>query len=227
MKTCAYICIPAKQRGNELHNSTLNREQEIVMKEQFEELIEGFMNNKVGISAQFVPAELARALQQNLLSLNVEGEMKHAGIGSGVSKVYDQQIRSDKIYWIDRNSQNDAEQQFLDLIEAFISYMNMTCYTGINAYEFHYALYEPGSFYKRHLDQFKNNSGRKFSLISYLNKDWNEADGGHLVVYRDNLSENILPTISKSVFFKSDELEHEVAISNRVRMSVTGWLKRV
>jgi SM-20-related protein len=47
--------------------------------------------------------------------------------------------------------------------------MNETCYAGITGYEFHYAFYEEGSFYKRHVDQFQNNQGREFSMITYLN----------------------------------------------------------
>jgi SM-20-related protein len=29
----------------------------------------------------------------------------------------------------------------------------------------------------------------------------------------------------KGVFFKSGELEHEVLLANKMRMSITGWLK--
>ena len=45
-----------------------------------------------------------------------------------------------------------TERAFLNQIEAFILYLNDSCYEGINAYEFHYALYETGSSYKRHVD---------------------------------------------------------------------------
>lgn len=33
-------------------------------------------------------------------------------------------------------------------------------------------------FYKRHKDQLKKNSHSKYSLITYLNDNWQEADGG-------------------------------------------------
>jgi SM-20-related protein len=36
-----------------------------------------------------------------------------------------------------------------------------------------------------------------------------------------------MPHAQTSVFFKSDELEHEVAMAHRSRMSITGWLKRI
>ena len=130
------------------------------------------------------------------------------------------------IYWMDGSHSNIFEQEFLQQIENFIEHLNRTCYTGINGYEFHYALYEEGSFYKRHKDQFKNDSDRKYSLINYLNKDWLPQDGGELLVYQEDEIQHILPQAKTSVFFKSDEMEHEVTKANRSRMSITGWLKQ-
>ena len=112
-------------------------------------------------------------------------------------------------------------------MEDFIGHLNDTCYTGINSYEFHYAVYEEGSSYKRHRDQFKTDNNRKFSLINYLNDDWLEEDGGQLLVYQNGTTQSIQPNAQKAVFFKSDEMEHEVIKANRRRMSVSGWLKRI
>jgi SM-20-related protein len=64
-------------------------------------------------------------------------------------------------------------------------------------------------------------------LISYLNENWEEQDGGQLWVYQDEEIQKILPHSGTSVFFKSDDMEHEVTMATRSRMSVTGWLKRV
>lgn len=197
------------------------------MRAKFEELIESYIQNKVGISTGFITAILTGQLREQLKRLNSQGDMAGAGVGLGISKTYDQQIRTDKIHWIDNTSKNIHELELLDIIEEFIGYMNTTCYTGINAYEFHYALYETGSFYKRHLDQFRNNTGRKFSFITYLNEDWTEANGGQLVVYPGEEKGLILPIGGTSILFKSDELEHEVIPANRARMSITGWLKTV
>ncbi len=198
------------------------------MKERFEELIEGFVHNRAGVSNSFISKELSRSLQENLRVLHSEGELVSAGIGDAQNKVLDKSIRRDKIYWIDNASTNVAEQEFLALVQEFISYLNRTCFTAINDFEFHYAIYEAGSFYKRHIDQFKNNNYRKFSLITYLNDDWKNDDGGSLLLYHeDGRIESILPEDQRTVFFKSDELEHEVAVASRARMSITGWLKSV
>ncbi len=198
------------------------------MIEQFEQLIDGFVQNEVGVSHQFIPQHLAAALKNNIEQFYREGKTADAGIGSAQHKMLESSIRRDKIYWIYPDTTNAAEKEFIELIEAFITYMNRTCYTGINAYEFHYAVYEAGSFYKRHRDRFKDSDARKFSLVSYLNDDWTEADGGQIVLYHKNgQAQCELPTYRKSVFFKSDDLEHEVLLAHRTRLSITGWLKRV
>ena len=76
------------------------------------------------------------------------------------------------------------------------------------------------------LDQFKNNSNRQYSMISYLNNNWQELDGGQLLIHQEDGNRSISPTQGKTVLFKSDELLHEVLVTNQRRMSVTGWLKR-
>jgi SM-20-related protein len=88
-------------------------------------------------------------------------------------------------------------------------------------------MYGQGSGYKKHKDQFKTDNNRKFSLICYLNDDWVASDGGELVIYQHDKPLTISPNAQKAVFFKSDEMEHEVLLANKSRMSVTGWLKRV
>ncbi|MFN4246668.1 MAG: 2OG-Fe(II) oxygenase [Flavipsychrobacter sp.] len=197
------------------------------MNDKYDAFIGSFIDNKIGISTSFLPAELSKNLRTNLEQLDLENRMLPAGIGNDLIKDQHQQKRRDKICWIDKKNNNIHELEFLEEVERFIDYLNRTCYTGINAYEFHYALYDTGSYYHRHKDQFKTNQDRKYSLINYLNDDWQETDGGTLIVYQDDKTETILPDMQKAVFFQSSELEHEVAIAHRPRMSITGWLKRV
>ncbi len=196
------------------------------MDDQFDLLINGFAENNIGIAEAFLSPTLCEGLQHNILQLQQDDKMKYAGIGNNNAGALNQSMRGDKINWLDRSSSNIHEQQFLDRVEAFIEYLNASCYTGINGYEFHYAVYEKGTAYKKHRDQFKTDSSRKFSLICYLNNDWLPEDGGALVMYPDDLPITILPEMQKAVFFKSSEMEHEVLPANRTRMSITGWLKR-
>lgn len=197
------------------------------MHNQFDLLIDSYLENKVGIDSGFLNIELSKGLQRNICQLQSDDLMTAAGIGNENEKDINQKMRGDKIYWMDKSHTNIYEQEFLLQVEDFIDHLNRTCYTGINGYEFHYAVYENGCGYKRHKDQFKNDNNRKFSLINYLNENWLEEDGGQLLVYQNEMVQKILPKSQTAVFFKSDEMEHEVTRANRSRMSITGWLKRI
>ena len=195
------------------------------MENSFEALIATYIENKVGISEHFLSTNLANNLKQNLIFLNQKSLLTEAGIGNSEKVTYDGAIRSDSLYWVDRENNNQFENEFFIQIEAFIVYLNQSCYAGITGYEFHYSLYESGDFYLKHLDQFKNNPSRKYSMISYLNSNWQETDGGELLIHQVNNNQKIAPTQGKTVFFKSDELVHEVLVTQNTRMSITGWLK--
>ena len=196
------------------------------MNEQFDLLIDSYLKNKVGIAPEFLSQTLSSGLRQNIIALQLSGQMQAGGIGN-VEKDYHQQTRTDKICWLSNTSENIFEMEFLQHAEDFISYLNRTCYAGINAYEFHYAVYDVGSYYKKHKDQFMNNSSRKYSLISYLNENWLKEDGGGLQLYENENTEPVLPHSQTAVLFKSDETEHAVLTANRSRLSISGWLKRV
>lgn len=168
---------------------------------------------------------MAAKLKENLKLCYQNNQMHAAGIGNEVIVDHDKLYRSDQIYWLDRKHQNIVENDFFDLIDRFVLFLNETCYTGITGYEFHYALYEEGSFYKKHVDQFRNNESRKYSMIMYLNENWAAPDGGELCIHHANSLQHITPVSGKSVFFKSSDIEHEVLLSHKPRMSITGWLK--
>ncbi len=196
------------------------------MENSFETLIASYIENKVGISEHFLSDELANHLKENLLALNHNNLLLTAGTGNAEKLTHNTLVRSDVIYWLDKKHNNPYENEFFVQIEAFIDYLNRSCYAGITGYEFHYTLYEAGSFYSKHIDQFQDNSSRQFSMISYLNNNWEEKDGGELLIHQTNNNQKISPTQGKTVFFKSNELEHEVLVTQERRMSVTGWLKR-
>lgn len=195
------------------------------MEKIFNTLINSFIENKIGIAENFLSESLSLNLKENLKTLYQESRLQSAGTGKKTKVEYNKLFRSDLIYWLDREHNNIHENDFLDLMDDFVKYLNATCYTGITSYEFHYTLYEKGSFYKKHLDQFRNNDSRKYSMIMYLNTEWKEDDGGELCIHHDDKSQNISPVSGRTVLFKSNELEHEVLITNKPRMSITGWLK--
>ncbi|RYY23813.1 MAG: 2OG-Fe(II) oxygenase [Chitinophagaceae bacterium] len=195
------------------------------MEKIFNDLVSSFIENKIGIAENFLSKPIAFHLKENLISLHGDKLMEQAGTGSKDDLRHNDLVRSDIIYWLDRKHDNVHENNFFDLMDAFIIYLNETCYTGITSYEFHYTLYEKGSFYKKHIDQFQGNDSRKYSMIMYLNDEWEVGHGGELRIHLDDGHQDISPVNGKSVFFKSNELTHEVLISNKPRMSITGWLK--
>lgn len=191
----------------------------------FDSLIDSFIQDKVGIADDFLSKILSAHLKENLIALYANKQLLLAGTGNLTGLTHDKLTRSDKIYWLDREHNNVHENSFFELMDSFVKYLNSSCYTGITGYEFHYTLYEKGSFYKRHLDQFRNNKSREYSMIMYLNDNWQQQDGGELCVFHNDHLQTIAPQNGKCVFFKSSELEHEVLLTNQPRLSITGWLK--
>jgi len=188
----------------------------------FDQLIDSYLATNVGIVNNFLTEALSSHLVNNINVLYGNNLLLSAGTGNSMLVNHNKLVRSDKIYWLDRIHNNLHENAFFDLMDLFITHLNSTCYAGITGYEFHYTLYEKGSFYKRHLDNFKQNGTRAFSMIMYLNT---AVDGGEFRIYQENKWEDITPNAGKSVFFKSNELEHEVLVTRLPRMSITGWLK--
>lgn len=193
---------------------------------RFERLIEGIVNHNYGICDHFIEADFAEELSKKLLSNFESNKFKQASIGKGPNLKQHLEIRSDSIMWIENDSCDPVERKYLDFVDEFMSYMNRTCYTSLKNFELHYACYSPGSFYRKHVDSFNNDISRQFSLIVYLNTGWTEADGGQLKLYlKDNIVE-ILPISARAVCFPSHKIPHEVAESNKKRLSLTGWLKK-
>ncbi len=105
-----------------------------------------------------------------------------------------------------------------------IGYINQSLYLSLKDYEIHMTIYPVGSYYKRHLDQFKQDDHRKLSVICYLNDEWKDDHGGQLRMYLDNHHLDILPVGGRLICFRSDMIEHEVLPATRDRLSLTGWI---
>lgn len=191
----------------------------------YEKIIDDLINHNYAQVDGFFTDSICLGLRNLLLEKEQEGVFKKASIGNKVHATEALAIRSDKISWIENNSENEFEKSFNFQINDFCTYLNRTCYTGIKDWEFHYALFEKGAFYKRHIDRFKNDNSRKYSVVTYLNQDRKVDDGGALVIYTDQGAVTILPEWGRTVIFKSDLLEHEVMVSGKDRLSITGWLK--
>ncbi|WP_337044784.1 2OG-Fe(II) oxygenase [Emticicia sp. 17c] len=191
----------------------------------FESIISQIIDRGYGIIDGFLSEEEITQLNKSLTDHYQAQEFKQAGISKNQDIV--KSIRGDEIMWLERNNANTIETEFLNRLEEFMSYVNYTCFLGLRSYEIHYASYPVGTFYKRHLDKFRNDSGRKLSFICYINQQWEPENGGELVLYLPDKDEVVLPLGGRLVVFESDKIEHEVLPANRERRSLTGWLRNI
>jgi len=193
------------------------------MQDTYEHIIDQILEQGYGVVDQFLPPDLVLALQASFAQRQANHQFRKAGISKDQAVV--DSIRGDEIFWLEDEGALPAERQYLDLVTDFSAYLNRTCYLGIRSHEFHYASYPVGTFYKRHLDQFKSDSARKLSMICYLNPDWEPSHGGALRLYLPTGPLDILPEGGRVAIFQSHTIEHEVLPATRERRSVTGWLR--
>jgi len=86
-------------------------------------------------------------------------------------------------------------------------------------------LYPAGAVYIRHRDRLRDDGGRLVSFVGYLNPGWTLEDGGALRLYLDAGSVDVVPEDGTAVCFLSD-IEHEVLLATRARLSIAAWLRR-
>lgn len=197
---------------------------------QYERIISDIASQQFAIIDDFFSTEDVNVLRASITEKYEEDAFKKAAIGSKFDELIIKSIRGDVILWIDEVKANIAETLFFNKINSLINYLNKTCFLGILHKEFHYAIYPKGTFYKRHLDTFKNDDRRKLSFVCYLNhEDWLPENGGELVLYLNKNGKEvervIYPFTRRVVIFESQILEHEVKPVHTKRLSITGWLK--
>ena len=179
------------------------------------------------VQQDFFSTELISELKTTLISLRQQGLLKQAGIGRKKDFHIEQSIRSDEISWFDENNLTEAQEKFLNITKQLQNAINEKFYLGLFELEIHFALYAPNAFYKRHLDQHKNQDTRVVTLICYLNDNWKKEDGGELHLYLKNGETiSVLPNAGTLVCFMSAEFEHEVLPAKRERASLTGWFRK-
>ncbi len=152
-----------------------------------------------------------------------ENDLAKAGIGALGGYTVDKQIRGDYVYWLDESKDN-ALQPFFNQMNELVVKIKRFCFLSISDLECHLAYYPKGSFYKKHIDQFKERNNRILSFVLYLNPDWKPEHEGELIIYKENDAVKVSPIKSRLILFKSAGLEHEVALTFNERLSLTGWM---
>ena len=154
---------------------------------------------------------------------------REAGVGMQDEYQLNKDIRRDRIKWIEPEQALEPTKRFLAKVGDIRKLLNHTLYLGIKDFEAHFAIYPPGGFYKRHLDQFRHNDHRRISFVCYMNIGWEKGDGGELRLYLknengDETNFDVEPVAGKLVLFRSDVIEHEVLPAKKERYSITGWM---
>jgi SM-20-related protein len=172
----------------------------------------------------FLPADLITGLRDDALCLLANQEFRAAAIGTGATRAVHAAIRSDETRWIDA-AFSASTAELAQRLEQLRRELNAELQLGLFELEAHFARYRPGTAYARHFDRFTGGARRVLSLVLYLNEFWRSEDGGALRLY-PNAGEagvDFSPQAGRLVLFLSERFEHEVLLTARERLSVTGW----
>jgi SM-20-related protein len=195
------------------------------------ELIEQLADKGFVLIAEALPMALTTGLLQEWQRRYATGAAAPAQIGKGHQQHKAQLIRSDQIHWLTTADPQPDVIAFFAAVRRWSHVVNQSLFLCINAFECHFACYEPGAFYQKHRDCFQSDNGRRLSLVFFLNHDWQSTDGGELVLYHPDSEEQILaviaPTFGTLVLFDSQRFPHEVRPTKRQRLSLTGWFKSI
>jgi SM-20-related protein len=184
---------------------------------------------KKGWSVQpdYFSPELVSALLDDMQEQDRAGKMAAAAVGRQNGGWVDTEVRNDRTLWL--TGRTEAPWHFLSQMETLRRDLNAALYMGLFEYEAHYALYPAGGFYKKHRDSLVGQRNRLISTATYLTPDWQESDGGHLVLYAPD-DENreitrVLPRAGTLAVFLSEDIPHEVLPPGRERASIAGWFR--
>lgn len=185
--------------------------------------MQGWAISDSAVRPQWSRQLLATAQEQWKAGRFEPGEFGRAGAGGRQAE-----IRGDAICWIQPQSRT-AAHPFFSWIAQFRDLLNQRFDLGLRSQEFHFARYPAGSGYKKHIDQHRGRNFRKISLVLYLNRQWDAADGGELCLYEtynpDVEIRRVAPLGARLVVFVSGRVPHEVLPCKATRWSIAGWLR--
>lgn len=190
----------------------------------FEAIADALAEHSYAIADQFLSQTEVRAIASLEDFQKGLKDFKKAGIGRQQDHQVNEGVRGDYIRWLDKASAAPELAVYFNRVHDLMQYLNRALFLSLKDFEIHMTVYPVGAYYKRHLDQFKEDDHRKLSIICYLNEAWEPAHGGQLRIYLPEGSEDILPVAGRLVCFRSDLLEHEVLPARRERISLTGWM---
>jgi SM-20-related protein len=182
------------------------------------------------VTDDFLPPLLVGQLRHEAQARWQDGGFRRAGVGRGAELTVRDVVRTDRVAWLDPEALSAAQRLYWSRLEQLRLAVNRMLYLGLYELEAHLAVYPPGAYYRKHLDQFRGVGTRTLSCVLYLNEDWQAQDGGVLRIYTEpdapDVSIAVLPKGGRLVSFFSARFLHEVEPATRERFSITGWFKR-
>ncbi len=189
----------------------------------YENLYEKITNALINDGYIVIENALEPFLAKELFVTSLHLNYKQAGISH--KSTLDTTKRKDKIHWLDGDAESTCK--YLAFTQGLENYLNRHLYLGLRYYESHFAIYEEGDFYEKHLDAFKNSKNRVVTTVFYLNAEWNTNDGGELIIYdKDDVKiQKVIPNGNTLIVFISESFPHEVLPAKRQRHSIAGWYR--
>lgn len=191
------------------------------------QVVAGLAERGCAIVPHALPAAAIAALRARALALDAAGALAPARVGRGPGRDRRDDVRGDRIRWLDAGTHDPAEAAALAFLDGVRVACNRALMTGLAEYEGHFAVYPPGAAYARHRDRFRDDDARVLSCVLYLNDAWRADEGGALRIFVDDAATlDVVPAGGTLVAFLSDAFEHEVLPATRVRIALTGWFRR-
>jgi len=170
----------------------------------------------------FLTADDLNAIHSDIAQWREMKAFRRAGVGKGGKYRLADKIRRDEILWFDPQALTQAQKIIWDQMMLLKESVNRHLFLGLRSFEGHYAIYQPGGFYEKHVDAFSGDSDRQVSTVLYLNRQWKTGDGGELRVFQKDIE----PIPGRLVCFLSDQIEHQVLPTKTERFSFAGWFKK-
>jgi SM-20-related protein len=192
----------------------------------FSRALDDVANAHYAVIPHFLSQNMQQALKAELLQQQDTGSFHAAGIGRGLNHAQNTKIRGDSICWLEPTF--SAGALYLERMAELRQQLNQQFFLGLQSYEAHYAHYQTGSHYQRHVDRHQSHDARVISSVCYLNDDWPADAGGELQLFNANneLLLTLPPTGGTLVLFMSADMPHEVLAAQRSRYSIAGWFRR-
>ncbi|GGY03431.1 2OG-Fe(II) oxygenase [Paludibacterium paludis] len=158
-----------------------------------------------------------------------DGKFHEAATGRAEGQRRRAEIRSDSVLWLDEARPSPALSRYFAILDEIRVAVNRQLFLGLHDLEAHFAVFPEGTFYKKHLDRFRDDDARTLTAVLYLNEAWQPENGGQMRLYLDEDCtdyRDIEPEAGTLALFLSGRFWHEVLPARCPRLSVTGWFRR-